>query len=324
MPLSLPNLDDLRWRDLTEEARSLIPATAPEWTNFNPTDPGITLIEMLAFVSETLMYQLNRISDKSVLEFLMLINGVEWKQEKERLERKAPLERQKELLEQKRSAAQLVDRPCRAVTAADFERLACGVANVSRAKCIPGRNLESEEADSQVTQAPGHISVVILTGAGKAPTRELRLQVRQALEPARLLTTRLHVVGPRYVKLRVQVAIVPRRGANPEAVREEATERIRRFFDPLNGGFEGKGWPLGRNAFVSDIYQILSDLPDIDAVTPARDSTGATRDELVLAWPEASRLKRNPQGEFDAIELRRDELVEVEIGGNDIVIASRP
>jgi len=49
MPLTLPVLDDRSFDDLVAEARALIPALAPEWTNHNPSDPGITLIELFAW-----------------------------------------------------------------------------------------------------------------------------------------------------------------------------------------------------------------------------------------------------------------------------------
>jgi hypothetical protein len=57
VPLQIPVLDDRRFADLVDEARSLIPTYAPAWTNHNPSDPGITLIEMFAHISEMLMYR---------------------------------------------------------------------------------------------------------------------------------------------------------------------------------------------------------------------------------------------------------------------------
>jgi hypothetical protein len=50
MPLDLPNLDDRTYEDLVAEALRLIPNYAPEWTNYNPSDPGITLIEISAIL----------------------------------------------------------------------------------------------------------------------------------------------------------------------------------------------------------------------------------------------------------------------------------
>jgi Baseplate J-like protein len=73
MPLPLPDLDDRRWADLVEEGRALIPLHAPEWTDHNLHDPGITLIELLAWVTEMDVYQLNRVPDRHRRKFLALV-----------------------------------------------------------------------------------------------------------------------------------------------------------------------------------------------------------------------------------------------------------
>lgn len=73
MLLPLPNLDDRRWADLVEEGISLISLYAPEWTDHNIHDPGITLIELFAYLAEMDIYQLNRISDKHKRKFLSLV-----------------------------------------------------------------------------------------------------------------------------------------------------------------------------------------------------------------------------------------------------------
>ena len=73
MKIPLPNLDDRRWSDLVDEGRSLIPTYAPEWTDHNVHDPGITVMELLAWIAEMDIYQLNRISDEHKRKFLALI-----------------------------------------------------------------------------------------------------------------------------------------------------------------------------------------------------------------------------------------------------------
>lgn len=73
MPLPLPNLDDRRWQDITQEAIPLIPRYAPQWTDFNIHDPGITLMEMLAWQTESMVYQLNQVPDRFRWKFLSLI-----------------------------------------------------------------------------------------------------------------------------------------------------------------------------------------------------------------------------------------------------------
>lgn len=72
MPLPLPNLDTRRWTDLVDEGRALIPRYAPTWTDYNVHDPGITLIELLAWLVERAMYQVNRIPDRHRYKFLEL------------------------------------------------------------------------------------------------------------------------------------------------------------------------------------------------------------------------------------------------------------
>src|SRR5436309_5133208 len=73
MPLTLPNLDDRRYQDLLDEALSRIPVHTPEWTNFNKSDPGVTLVEVFAFLTETLLYRSNQIPERNRRKFLSLL-----------------------------------------------------------------------------------------------------------------------------------------------------------------------------------------------------------------------------------------------------------
>lgn len=68
-----PQLDDRTWQQLVDEAKMLIPKYAPEWTDHNPSDLGITLIELFAWLSEQTIYRLNQVPDKNYIKFLDLI-----------------------------------------------------------------------------------------------------------------------------------------------------------------------------------------------------------------------------------------------------------
>lgn len=68
-----PNLDDRSFEDIVQEAIRLIPQYCPEWTNHNRSDPGITLIELFAWMTEMTLYRLNRVPDKNFLAFLELM-----------------------------------------------------------------------------------------------------------------------------------------------------------------------------------------------------------------------------------------------------------
>jgi predicted phage baseplate assembly protein len=69
-------LDDRRFQELVSEARMRIAQTCPEWTEHNVSDPGITLIELFAWMTDMLIYRLNRVPDKLHVALLELL-GVE-------------------------------------------------------------------------------------------------------------------------------------------------------------------------------------------------------------------------------------------------------
>lgn len=69
-----PNLDDLRFqKDLVDEARRRIIQYCPEWTDYNLSDPGITLIELFAYMTEMQVYRLNRVPERNYLKFLEMM-----------------------------------------------------------------------------------------------------------------------------------------------------------------------------------------------------------------------------------------------------------
>ena len=69
-----PNLDDLRFqKDLVDEARKRIIQYCPEWTDYNLSDPGITLIELFAWMTENIVYRLNRVPEKNYQKFLEIL-----------------------------------------------------------------------------------------------------------------------------------------------------------------------------------------------------------------------------------------------------------
>lgn len=71
--LPLPNLDDRTFEQLVREARDLIPRILPAWTDQNAHDPGITLLEMLAWHIEMQQFQLDRLTIQHERKFLKLL-----------------------------------------------------------------------------------------------------------------------------------------------------------------------------------------------------------------------------------------------------------
>ena len=398
MPIQLPNLDDRTFTELVDEARALIPTYAPAWTNHNLSDPGITLIELFAYLTEMLLYRLNRVTDTNMLAFIKLLNGPDWTPPE-------PLT-PAALQEAMRQAVLALRDPNRAVTAEDFERLArqADPALVARARCLPRRNLESGNALAGSTDEPGHVSLVLvpfLTDSEQTPqpTRELLQKVADDLAPRRLLTTRVHVVGPRYVTVRVRLTLVLKADAvedqfrfslaetfqtdldnrnipaalrqafsrawielSPQATvsiqeagkswlitdgatlrayavrkelgqnsaqelsnvyedvgRAQAIRVLKHYLHPLYGGQDGRGWPFGRNVYVSEIYELLDTLPGIDYVTKTVETpANRTLDEFVVS--DTRRLMYNAAGSLVAVGLQAHELVHAQIVPDDLTL----
>ncbi|MBC8162440.1 MAG: putative baseplate assembly protein [Roseiflexaceae bacterium] len=73
MPLPTPILDDRQFQDIVDQAKRLIPTYCPEWTDHNVSDPGVTLIELFAWMTDMLLYRTNQVPDKMYIKFLELI-----------------------------------------------------------------------------------------------------------------------------------------------------------------------------------------------------------------------------------------------------------
>jgi predicted phage baseplate assembly protein len=66
-------LDDVRFQELVSEARTRIVRHSPDWTEHNVSDPGITLIELFAWLIEILVYRINRIPEPLHVGLLELV-----------------------------------------------------------------------------------------------------------------------------------------------------------------------------------------------------------------------------------------------------------
>ncbi len=73
MTLTAPNLDDRRFQQLVDDAKRLVQQRCPEWTDHNVSDPGVTLIETFAWMTDLLLYRLNRVPERHYIKFLDLI-----------------------------------------------------------------------------------------------------------------------------------------------------------------------------------------------------------------------------------------------------------
>jgi predicted phage baseplate assembly protein len=73
MALPVPNLDDRRFQELVNESKRQVQQRCPEWSDHNVHDPGVTLIELFAWMTDQVIYRLNRVPDRMYVKFLELI-----------------------------------------------------------------------------------------------------------------------------------------------------------------------------------------------------------------------------------------------------------
>jgi hypothetical protein len=292
MSIPLPNLDDRTYADLVEQARALIPIEYPEWTDHNPSDTGIILIELLAWLTEMTLYRVNQVPDRNVETFLKLLNEPEKK-----LDQDLHIAIRETILE--------LRQRYRAITPEDFEQLVLQdweqSSLIKRVKVLPQRNLEGTEIDKKYGFAPGHISLVVVPDnkqVKKDQIPQLCTQLKDWLNKRKLLTTRLHVVQPNYVKVNIKADLYLEDGAVRNTVQDKAQTEIITCFDPVRSGtyWDGKGWPFGRNVYVSEVYALLDKVSGVDYVSNVEVST-----------PD----KTDKDKSTTEISLQDDELVQV-------------
>lgn len=301
MTLPLPKLDDRSYADLMAEALARLPALAPAWTDHNPSDPGVTLIELFAWLSEMILYRLDQVPDASYEAFLRLLNGPNW-------------QRQADLSIAIRDTVLKLRERYRAVTADDYEMLALTdwprqpqavrYPAIRRARAVPNRNLESGRAAAQQEEEPAHMSLVIVPEPRDAddqhplPPDGLIDGLWDYLDERRVLTIRHHVVGPQYVKLDLEATLRLQPDAQPEKTRALAENQLRAFFHPLTGWKTGAGWPFGRAVYLSEIYELFDTAAGVNYV-----------EDVALITGDPTREQRNDANELVGLTLFDDELV---------------
>lgn len=242
MPLPLPNLDARSFNDLVEEMRGLIPHFAPDWTNHNPSDPGITFIELLAWWTEATLYRVNRIPEDTYRQFCSFLLG-------HASDPGLPLDAAKQ------QALRAFGEPFRAVTAEDFEREARRAhTDVARVRVVPN------EADGMVT-------VVVIPSAGAtASPHAIQRDVQRELDRRKVVGTRIRVRGAIFTPVTLVISVAFQANTKAPEVRGDAVGRVRSYLDPLAGGPEGTGWPFGRPVSIYELFHLMESIPGVEHV----------------------------------------------------------
>lgn len=159
----------------------------------------------------------------------------------------------------------------RAVTVDDFELLTREAApDVARVRCIPAASAEDA----------GHVTVCVVPAAPRTdgvlkfedllPSDDSLARIADRLETARIIGSVVHVEPPSYQGVTVVARLRATPRADPDRVQADAVAALHRFFDPLIGGADGKGWPWGRPAQSGDAFGVLQAVPGVDVVEDVR------------------------------------------------------
>jgi len=163
-------------------------------------------------------------------------------------------------------AIEMMGSTWRAVTLSDYEELA---------KKTPGTRIARAAARANLTpsfpcfSALGVVTVIILPdmpGPRPMPSRGLLSDVSTYLHSRRLVGTRVEVVAPRYLEITVRARVSSLSGTNRNAVRQKVIAALDSFFNPLNGGPDGTGWPFGRDVYRSEVLQVIDEVIGVDHV----------------------------------------------------------
>jgi hypothetical protein len=102
------------------------------------------------------------------------------------------------------------------------------------------------------------------------PTEPTLAAIAERLEDSRIIGSVVHVEPPTYQGVTVVARLRSTPRADPERVRTDATAALHRYFDPLVGGPDGKGWPWGRPAQSGDAFSVLQRIAGVDVVEDVR------------------------------------------------------
>lgn len=165
----------------------------------------------------------------------------------------------------------------RAVSAQDFSDIVSSTPGIDlgRVEILP-----LYQPDTGVN-APGVVTVLVIpndptTPQAPVPDSAFLQSVCNYLEPHRLLTTEVHVVGPDYQDLSVSVGfdIVP--GKDIATVTQGIQTAISNYLSPTQGGPTGTGWPLGKPVIAGEL---LAQAARVDGISDI---------EGVLMWDGAN------------------------------------
>ena len=158
---------------------------------------------------------------------------------------------------------QIIRHRSQAVTESDFEWLITEhFPSIKKVKCFGSTDYNGK-------LSPGHITIVVLESSGSstpAPSVNLLIKIKEFLKArsSLVVSNRLHVVAPKFAQVSIGADLFPKDIESSAMLEKITFEKLDEFFDPFRGGFDKSGWKFGEMASISDVYKLLSDIPEME------------------------------------------------------------
>jgi hypothetical protein len=274
MPIKLPDLDNKTFDDLLGEMKASIPTFTKEWTNFNPSDPGITILELLSWICETMIYRSNIIPEESYLNFARLVAGTERVCDVNDLAHQQFLDYldsiekggKVDVHKMKAEVQNFLNSRYRAVTLEDFEELALEASDEIERVFVFQKN--EKVWIIFATQSPGEKDLSIIKA------------VREHLIPRKLIGTAIRVREAKYTPTKLLVDISCESYSDVSVTEDRVRANITNFLDAIKGGPDGDGWPFGRDIMVYELYHLIEKTEGVDHVVKIADLSGGVEREF--------------------------------------------
>jgi hypothetical protein len=173
--------------------------------------------------------------------------------------------------------------PYTAVTLSDYEYIALNTPGlrVAKAKAVPNyRPVFSRQAKSESTgpvksqYSRGSVTVVVIPytpleilKTPPEPSSGFIQAICKHLDRHRLIGTEIHVIPPNYVKVTVNATIIPLEGyPDDNLILRDVVSALNRYLHPVKGGTEGQGWSIGRDVYISELYELLETIEGVKCI----------------------------------------------------------
>jgi hypothetical protein len=293
MPIQLPVLANKSFGDLMNEMMASIPKYSRDWTNFNPSDPGITILELLAWIAETLIYRADRIPEETLRNFVRLVTGSEVRPHDPTDKAHNRIVECLNQLESggtadwenvKTEVQRFLNSRYRAVIPEDFTELAKEACPsvIKRAEVFVTND---ETVDIVIIPEDQYVQKM-----DQNARNDLIRVVTDYLKPRKLIGTPVTVRMADYTTVSLKLTLICENYLvlQPDPVTKAVKSSVARNLNSITGGPKGAGWPYGRTLTVYDLFSVIEKVEGVRHVEEI--CVWAAEAEM---WKPLTRLETN-------------------------------